>query len=160
MLLDHLIMSVGIGIIGGILIGFSYLIGRDTAESQLPQWFILISIVIGFSLLSSYFNKDAIKGKSPAKRIFGLMVLNNKTNEIASPIKSFLRNITLFIWPIEVVFSLFSPQRRIGDFIAGTKVIKDDNSIQTELNIRTILFAWILGILFLCLLFFVQDSFF
>lgn len=160
MLIDHIIMCLGIGIIGSVLIGIGYFIIGDPRETHLPQWLITIPIIIIFLLLSIYFNKDAIKGKSPAKRILGLIVLNNKTNAVANPMRCLLRNITLFIWPIEVVFSIFSPERRIGDFIAGTKVIQDDNTIPTDLNIGSMLFAWILGVLFISLLFYVQNSFF
>lgn len=34
-----------------------------------------------------------------------------------------LRNITLIIWPVEVVVSLINPGRRLGDFLAGTRVV-------------------------------------
>jgi uncharacterized RDD family membrane protein YckC len=27
------------------------------------------------------------------------------------------------MWPVEVLVSLFNPQRRIGDYVAGTKVV-------------------------------------
>lgn len=160
MLIDHIILCLGIGLTGGILIGLGYFIIGDPRETQLPKWLIAIPITIVFLLLSIYFNKDAIKGKSPAKRILGLIVLNNKTNAVANPIRCFFRNITLIIWPIELVFSLFSPERRIGDFIAGTKVIQDDSTTHTDSNIGSMLFAWVLGVLFISLLFYVQNSFF
>ena len=87
MLLDHFIMTFGIVIVAFFLIGIGYLIVGNPSESELPEWFMIIPIFLGLMLFSIYFNKDAIKGKSPAKRILGLVIVDNKTGEIASPIK-------------------------------------------------------------------------
>lgn len=74
-------------------------------------------------LLVLYFLKDSFDGRSLAKRITKLRVVNNTTGETASAARCFVRNIFIIIWPIELLISVFSPQRRIGDFVAGTKVI-------------------------------------
>lgn len=152
MILDHFIMTFGIVIIGFILVGIGYLIIGNPTESDLPEWFVIFPIFLGLIIFSAYFNKDAVKGKSPAKRLLGLIIVDNKTGEIANPIKSVIRNTTLIFWPIEVIFTLFSPERRIGDYIAGTKVISDDKTLETELKIGQIIFALIIGILFLFLI--------
>jgi len=156
MLLDHFIMTFGIVIIAFILVGIGYLIVGNPTDSDLPEWFVIIPIFLGLMIFSVYFNKDAIKGKSPAKRILGLVIVDNKTGEIANPIKSVVRNITLVFWPIEVIFSLFSPERRIGDYIAGTKVISDDKTLNTELKVGQIIFALIIGIIFMFLMMAIQ----
>ena len=57
----------------------------------------------------------------------------------------------LFSYEREVIFSLFSPERRIGDYLAGTKVVSDNNSLKSELKIGQILVAIIIGIIFLFL---------
>lgn len=152
MLLDHFIMTFGIIIIAFILIGIGYLIVGNPSESDLPEWFVTIPIFLGLMIFSIYFNKDAIKGKSPAKRILGLVIVDNKTGEIANPIKSVIRNVTLVFWPIEVLFSLFSPEHRIGDYIAGTKVISDDKTLNTELKVGQIIVSIIIGIIFMFLI--------
>ena len=152
MLLDHFIMTFGIVIIAFILVGIGYLIVGNPSESDLPEWLIIIPIFFGLLIFSIYFNKDAIKGKSPAKRILGLIIVDNKTGEIANPIKSVIRNITLVFWPIEVIFSLFSPERRIGDYIAGTKVISDERTLKTELKVGQIIVSLIIGIIFMFLI--------
>ena len=152
MLLDHFIMTFGIVIIAFILIGIGYLIVGNPSETDLPEWFVIIPIFLGLMIFSIYFNKDAIKGKSPAKRILGLVIVDNKTGAIASPIKSVIRNVTLVFWPIEVVFSLFSPERRIGDYIAGTKVISDDKTLNAELKVGQIIVSIIIGIIFMFLI--------
>lgn len=158
MLLDHFIMTFGMAIIAFILVGIGYLIVGDPSEYDLPEWFMIIPIFFGLMIFSMYLNKDAIEGKSPAKRILGFVIVDNKTGEIASPIKSLIRNVTLVFWPIEVIFSLFSPERRIGDYIAGTKVISDDKTLKTELNIGQITFALIIGIIFTFLVVILQFT--
>lgn len=86
---------------------------------------IKVESIITFAfyfMLFIYMNKDFIKGKSISKRILGLRVVNYNTGESASNFKCFLRNMTIPIWPLEVIFSLFSPTRRLGDLIANTKL--------------------------------------
>ncbi|MCL6220516.1 RDD family protein [Zunongwangia pacifica] len=150
--ISHFIMTFDIGIITLVLIGIGYLIIGNPSDSNLPEWLVVIPIFLGSMIFSAYFNKDAIKGKSPAKRILGLIIVDNKTGEIANPIKSVIRNITLVFWPIEVIFSLISPNRRIGDFIAGTKVIPDNQTLKTELKIGDIIIALIIGMIVIFLI--------
>jgi len=152
MILDHFIMTFGMVIVVFVFAGIGYLIVGNPSDSELPEWLVIIPIFLVLMIFSIYFNKDAIKGKSPAKRILGLVIVNNKTGEIASPIKSVIRNITFVFWPIEVVFSLFSPERRIGDYIAGTKVISDDGILKTELKVGQIILALVIGIIFMLLI--------
>jgi hypothetical protein len=75
--------------------------------------------IIAFSL---YFNKDVYSGRSIAKRLLKLQVVDIKTDMPANPIKCLIRNLTLVIWPIEVIVALINNERRIGDFIAGTRL--------------------------------------
>ena len=152
MILDHFILTFGIVFIAFLLVGIGYLIIGNPSESDLPEWLVIIPIFFALMIFSIYFNKDAIKGKSPAKRILGLVIVDNKTGEIANPIKAVLRNTTMILWPIEVVFTIFSPERRIGDYIAGTKVINDDKTLNAELKIGQIAIALILGIIYLFLI--------
>jgi len=77
-------------------------------------WFPLIFII--------YLNKDFAKGKSIAKRILGLRIVDHKTGETANEWQCFLRNIFTMLWPIEVLFTLFSPTRKIGDYLASTHI--------------------------------------
>ena len=78
---------------------------------------------IGLMGFAIYFCKDCIKGRSIAKRILKLQVVENKTGKTASPIRCYVRNIFCIIWPLEFFVVLASPGRRIGDLVAGTKVI-------------------------------------
>jgi uncharacterized RDD family membrane protein YckC len=69
-----------------------------------------------------YLNKDFLFGKSIAKRIIGLQVIDNRNNQPADEFKCFLRNMTIPLYPLEVLVTLFTPDRRIGDWIANTRV--------------------------------------
>jgi uncharacterized RDD family membrane protein YckC len=121
MFLDHIIMCFLIML---PMIPFFVLSMRDAfnvTHEQVPiePTFMLPGFIIGFSL---YFNKDFFNGRSGAKRITKTQVLNYKTNAIASPIRCLIRNLSIVIWPLEVLITLFNPERRLGDYIAGTRV--------------------------------------
>jgi hypothetical protein len=77
-------------------------------------------MLIGFAV---YLCKDAINGRSPGKRILKLQIIDNATGKAASPVKCFVRNIFIILWPIEAIVALINPSRRIGDLVAGTKLI-------------------------------------
>lgn len=86
------------------------------------NWYVYV-LNIGFAI---YFCKDCIGGQSPAKRIFKFQVVDNKTEEIAKPFRCLIRNIFILLWPIEAIILLINPVRRLGDMVAGTKVIIAD----------------------------------
>jgi uncharacterized RDD family membrane protein YckC len=116
MLLDHIIMTIVIVppmIILMILKANGILeIGNGTFS------------VIFLSMMFIYINKDFFNAKSPAKRILGYQVLNRKTEKPASELQCFVRNLTIAVaWPLEVIVALINPERRIGDFLANTKVV-------------------------------------
>lgn len=123
MLLDHIAMTfiAMIFFIPGMISGFSTAF-EVSHEQTNPDIFGGLSYfgLIGFAL---YFCKDSINGRSIAKRALKLQVVENSSGKVASPIKCFVRNIFCILWPIEVVVTLASPSRRIGDMVAGTRVV-------------------------------------
>ncbi|WP_412983932.1 RDD family protein [Pontimicrobium sp. IMCC45349] len=123
MLLDHIAMTfiAMIFFIPGMISGFSAAFEINHEQTN-PDIFGGLSYVglIGFTL---YFCKDCINGRSIAKRALKLQVVENKSGNVASPIRCFVRNIFCILWPIEVIVTLASPSRRIGDMVAGTRVI-------------------------------------
>ena len=123
MLLDHIAMTfiAMIFFIPGMISGFSTAF-EITHEQTSPDIFGGLSYagLIGFAL---YFCKDCINGRSIAKRALKLQVVENASGDVASPIRCFVRNIFCILWPIEVIVTLASPSRRIGDFVAGTRVV-------------------------------------
>jgi hypothetical protein len=84
---------------------------------------------LGLVLWIGILNKDFFNGQSPIKRINGYQVVDVSTLQPANKIKCLVRNVTALLWPIEAIFALINPQRRIGDFIAGTKLIEIKPSV-------------------------------
>lgn len=100
---------------------------------------IFLIAIIPFSVITfMIINKDFYNGRSIGKRVFGYQVVDIKTNSVASEIQCMARNLTLLIWPLEILIVLINPSRRLGDIIAGTKVIEKEQvapeSILVEIN--------------------------
>lgn len=82
------------------------------------------NIVGPFVFWSLFIFKD-LKGKSIGKYILKLQVIDCKTQKIASPLKCILRNLFYFLSMLDLIFVCYHFQgRRLGDYIAGTKVTK------------------------------------
>jgi uncharacterized RDD family membrane protein YckC len=130
MILDHLIMTIiaMIFFIPGMISSFSNAF-TITHEQTNPDIFGGMSYfgLIGFAV---YFCKDSINGRSIAKRILKLQLVDNSTGQVASPLKCFIRNIFCILWPIEAIVALVNPSRRIGDRVAGTKLIVFDPALE------------------------------
>jgi len=129
LLIDYLLMTIIVFIFAiPIFISISKNIiefAQDNSISfflERPMWY---SFLFGFSL---FYCKDSFNGRSIAKRIFKLQVVDNRTGNPASPLKCFARNLFLFFWPIELIAALVNPNRRIGDLIANTKLVPFDSS--------------------------------
>ena len=101
-------------------------------------WTDLLSIIPFSLLMVALINKDIFNGQSVVHRRLGYLVVDSKTNVQASKIKCMLRNVTAPLWPIELIFLLASPKKRLGDFIAGTSLIEikasDPELILTEIR--------------------------
>jgi hypothetical protein len=83
-------------------------------------FFMLISILL--------INKDFFNSQSVANRVEGYQVYAFKANEPANELRCMIRNLTAFIWPIEVLFASVNPGRRLGDYLAGTILIEVEKS--------------------------------
>jgi len=142
MILDHFIMTMiaMIFFIPGMISGFANAF-TITHEQTNPDIFGGMSYLglIGFAI---YFCKDCINGRSIAKRILKLQIVDNTTGQVASPLKCFVRNIFCILWPIEAIVALINPSRRIGDRVAGTRLVIFDQTIeQPKLNFGQIAIA-------------------
>ena len=118
MLLDHFIMCFVATIVFIPIFIISFFLKRYFNIDTINLAFILTVII--------YLNKDILRGKSPAKRKLGFQVISIKTGLPASKAQCLIRNLFITIWPIEVIITLFSKDRRLGDFIAGSKVINSN----------------------------------
>lgn len=130
MFLDHIIMTMVAMVFFAPILTVSILqtaqaTNADTTLNIFSGWRL-----IGFLGFAVYFCKDCINGRSIAKRILKLQLVDNKTGQVASPLKCFARNIFCVLWPIEGIVALINPSRRIGDFVAGTRLIPFDSTLE------------------------------
>lgn len=79
-------------------------------------------------LLIGIINKDFFNGQSIINRSLGYQVVDARTLQTASKLRCMIRNITAPLWPVEGIFILFNPERRLGDFLAGTKIVELEKS--------------------------------
>jgi uncharacterized RDD family membrane protein YckC len=146
MLLDHIVMTIVIMILAWpiMAIGFKDSFGDKTNSMPTAINWTLYVLLFGVSL---YFNKDMIQGKSVAKRALKQEVVDIKTGEVASSLKCLVRNLTIIIWPIEVIAVLISPSKRIGDFIAGTRVeyITTERNSKPKIDFKNLILSIIMS---------------
>jgi uncharacterized RDD family membrane protein YckC len=130
MMLDHGIMTIIIFLLEVPIMVFRIL-SLAHAKVPLPGPFLRLSLydVVIFSL---FFNKDLFLGQSIGKRILGFQVFNNKTGEPAAPLRCLVRNFTCLLWPVEVVATLVNKERRVGDYIAGTRLGLYDSRVEAR----------------------------
>jgi len=151
MLLDHFIMTMiaGIFFIPEIISMTSNMLVHEQPKSDVFGGTSYI-FMIGFAI---YFCKDCINGRSIAKRILKLQIVDNSTGEVASPLKCLLRNIFCVLWPLEVIAALINPSRRIGDWVAGTKLVSYDSTLeQPKINFGKVAITLLLAYGFMILL--------
>lgn len=150
MLLDHFIMSIIAVLfsIPAIILTFSnfFQVSHEDQDTDIFGGNLFYFSLIGFAL---YFCKDVIDARSPGKRILKSQVVNMSDELPASPIKCIVRNIFCVFWPIEVMVTLFSPSRRIGDFVAGTKVIPYEVRISHKPDFKQIGLSVVLAYVFM-----------
>jgi uncharacterized RDD family membrane protein YckC len=143
MLLDHFFMTITavLFFVPGMVSGFA----EAFTVSHKPVYTSFISGTAGYIGLlgmALYFCKDIFNGRSIAKRILKLQVVDNTTGQAASPVKCFIRNIFCMVWPVEGIVALGNTSRRLGDRVAGTKlVIFDPASEQPKLNLLKLLLS-------------------
>ncbi|MBO9151601.1 RDD family protein [Chitinophaga sp. GCM10012297] len=154
MLLDHIIMVTILMFfsIPGMISGFANTF-KITHEQAGPQfmggpWEYLS--MLGIAL---YLCKDCINGRSIAKRILSLQVVDNLTGQAASPVKCLVRNLFIVLWPIEVLVALANTGRRLGDRVAGTRlVVFETTNERPKVNIGQVLISVVIAYGFVFLL--------
>lgn len=153
MLLDHLFMTMiaMLFFIPGMISGFADTF-KVSHEQTNPNFMGGAWGYIGILGFAIYFCKDCINGRSIAKRLLKLQVVENSTGQVASPLKCFIRNLFMIIWPIEGIIALINPSRRLGDRVAGTKLVVFDPTLeQPKVNIGQVIIPVVLayGLMFL-----------
>jgi uncharacterized RDD family membrane protein YckC len=99
----------------------------------LPPLLLLPAVGKGgfYALLVPYLNKDFWQGRSPAKRLLGLH-LHEATGRPANELRAFLRNVTFLLWPVEVLLLVLGSPKRLGDCLAGTRVVRSTTAASTR----------------------------
>ena len=123
MMLDHMVMSFIVLMVNipGVVLNLAQemeVTHEFTGDGIFNHWSYIG--LLGFAI---YLSKDAFNGRSIAKRILKIQVVDNRTGEVASPIQCLVRNVFCVFWLLEVIVTLASPARRIGDRVAGTRVV-------------------------------------
>ena len=142
MLLDHFFMTMIMMVffLPTMISTFSdaFKVTHEQTDSNFMEGPMFYIAMFGFSL---YFCKDIINGRSIAKRILKLQVVDNKTGQVATPLQCFVRDIFCVLWMVEVFVAMANTSRRIGDRVAGTKLVFYDPALeQPKINIgKTIL---------------------
>ena len=79
---------------------------------------------IAIGLVYFLFSDALPNGQSLGKKLLKIQVLDDEGIDSCSLAQSFFRNVTFPLGVIDWVFIFFKPHRRLGDFIAGTVVVK------------------------------------
>ena len=147
MVLDHFFMTmIGMAFfIPGVIATITKAL--DFNDDQVSPDFISGNLIyvgmIGFAL---YFCKDCINGRSIAKRILKLQLVDSKTGQVANPLRCFVRNIFIIIWPVEAIIALANPAQRLGDKVAGTKLVEFNSELpQPKVNIAQLIISFIIA---------------
>jgi uncharacterized RDD family membrane protein YckC len=159
MFLDHMTMSFVLTIV--VAPGLILDMAENFAHSPAQPRIFMGNYYLNIFAFSLYFNKDIYLGRSLGKRILKLQLIDIKTNQPASALKCFIRNLTIIAWPIEGIVALVNNERRIGDFIAGTKLIPfDPEQHNTQPNWILMLVALIASMAFTYLALFLPFEIF
>ncbi|MDB5272380.1 MAG: hypothetical protein JWO58_747 [Chitinophagaceae bacterium] len=83
-----------------------------------------------FLFLATYLNKDIAHGQSLGKRILGYAVVNESNGRAPRKAICFLRNLTILVYLLELIYCFFSPNQKISDHLTKTKIIKTKKDTQ------------------------------
>lgn len=119
--LDFLITCLIQFFIFSIFIMIPLIFGKKTLA--VSEVFFRTLIVTYFSMLFMLV-RDLIGKKSPGKRIMKLKIVDKCNGNEATLKQKFFRNITFLLGPVEIIVFLLT-KGRIGDRIAGTKIISE-----------------------------------
>lgn len=119
-LIDHIIGTL---IVGVIFISINWDTMINPIDSNFSRPFETFNLVMTLGIIY-YLLKDIYRGRSIGKRFVGIAIRDiENSNNIPGIIRLIIRNLTVLIWPFELIIMLLT-NRRIGDRIAKTIVIK------------------------------------
>ncbi len=122
------VVSLPLGILIFVVSGISGVIvaGATKSDNQAAGAFMLVFLLGILASILILLGRDGFKGHSPAKAMFGLQVIDDRTGRPINFWDSIQRNLPLTIpfVPLYVAYQVFQYDgRRLGDGWARTKVI-------------------------------------
>ena len=137
-LIDHFVLTFLMTSIALLTLGTDFLDSGGAEDITLT----IIAVLIPGSFI--YFSKDSFGGISPGKWIMGVMVRENESDEKTPSFgKLFIRNLSIVIWPVEVIaLILNSNKRRLGDILAGAVVLENKNKAKKSKRITALIFIF------------------
>ncbi|ELR98378.1 RDD family protein [Gloeocapsa sp. PCC 73106] len=135
--LDYLVLGIVV-IVVLVVWAFAYIYILDFLP-ELGKWLLAVQILMVFFFYTSYFVffETLWQGQTPGKRWTKIRVISDDGTEVSltqSLLRALLRPIDdlFFIGSFLIVFS--KSEKRLGDLVAGTLVVKEENS-KTNLQI-------------------------
>jgi len=106
------------------------LINLDKVSDSVVDYLKCFSLSMLIAFLT-FLIKDIFFGRSLGKLLFGLRVRSADDTEMIPPVyQLILRNLLAFLWPVELIWMIADKDgRKLGDRMAGTKVIGYSNKI-------------------------------
>ena len=147
MFIDHFIMTfvAMVFAVPSIVMSMSAAFGSSTEfpHDQVPMSFgsLMYISLIGIAV---YICKDCIQGRSMAKRILKLQLVD-ASGKAASPLRCLVRNFFMILWPIEGIVALANPERRIGDMVAGTRLVHYNPEPPSQTNFPQAVLAFVIA---------------
>ena len=89
-----------------------------SSDSNAPLLVLMI-----FALVYTLLADGMFKGQSMGKKLMKLYVVSNDMEQPCTYLQSFVRNATYILGVFDLIFMLGKERRRLGDRLAGTKVV-------------------------------------
>ena len=115
--------------------------GRD-AKNTLYMYIVAGLSLLSFAIYTCYFLlfEKLWQGQTPGKRVAQIRVIQatgQPLNWAASIIRNLVRFVDVFLFVVGVVFMIFDKnERRLGDFLGGTLVIRERAPDLSKKNLR------------------------
>lgn len=127
------LIQVGAGIVVLVVLGLLGVAGVFAGMRQSPLWVLAALVFAAFLLMFGYFAAFEIawNGQTPGKRIVGIRVVKDSGRPL-TPAETIGRNLLRIVdqlpalYALGVLVALLNAQnKRLGDFIAGSIVIRE-----------------------------------
>ena len=92
-------------------------LGMGFVTICIPGWYSMYGAAF---IISLFFCRDCISGQSIGRRIMHIRVVH--LNQPISPLRAFIRNLFLLIWPLEIITLLITRKRRLADMIVDSHI--------------------------------------